>query len=589
MDLACERADWLPTEAARALLENNQPLLAYIGGKPEGFTSKDHIFFPGETISKQLILINNSRQTVKAECQWSLSGPGAAGETQVEIGTGQQKRLPISFQLPDTAPPGSRELSATVRFNNGETQKDAFTVDIIERPNPLAMHSRMALFDPIGETRALLSRLGVAVQAVEANADLANDDFLIIGKGALTLEGAAPDISRVKEGLKVLVFEQTSAVLEKRLGFRVEEYGLRRVFARIPDHPALAGLSAAELQDWRGTSTLLPPRLKYELKPRYGPTVEWAGLTVPHLWRCGNRGDVASVLIEKPAAGDFLPIVDGGFSLQFSPLLEYREGKGMVLFCQLDVTGRSENEPAADVLAGNLLRYVTTWTPPARRQVFYAGAYEGKHHLESIGLAPQEFKASGRAAAQLLVIGPGGAKELIGQNQQPIADWLNKGGRVLAVGLGDDELHLFPPLEVTTKRTEHISAWFAPFALASIFAGISPADLHNRDPKDFALISASAQIVGDGVLAQKEGARVAFDQMAPWQFSDEHPNTKRTHRRTSFALSRLLGNLGADFSTPLLERLHEPVSALSIKNRCRAGLYLDQPEEWDDPYRHFRW
>src|SRR6185503_10800918 len=40
-DLAFERADWVPTAAADALLRNNRPLLAYIGGKPDRFTSKD--------------------------------------------------------------------------------------------------------------------------------------------------------------------------------------------------------------------------------------------------------------------------------------------------------------------------------------------------------------------------------------------------------------------------------------------------------------------------------------------------------------------------------------------------------------------
>src|SRR5207248_7930948 len=125
---------------------------------------------------------------------------------------------------------------------------------------------------------------------------------------------------------------------------------LRQVFPRISDHPVLASLGPAELCDWRGESTLLPGRLKYELKPRYGPTVEWCGLTVPHLWRCGNRGNVASVLIEKPVAGDFLPVVDGGFSLQYSPLLEYHGGSGLILFCQMDVTGRTAPEPSAERL-----------------------------------------------------------------------------------------------------------------------------------------------------------------------------------------------------------------------------------------------
>ena len=99
------------------------------------------------------------------------------------------------------------------------------------------------------------------------------------------------------------------------------------------------------------------------------------------VWRCGNRGNVASVLIEKPARGDFLPILDGGYSLQYSPLMEYREGKGMVLFCQLDVTGRTDPEPAAGVLVSNLLRYVSDWKATPHRAALYAGDPAGRDQL----------------------------------------------------------------------------------------------------------------------------------------------------------------------------------------------------------------
>jgi hypothetical protein len=54
MDLAFERADWIATPAAQALIRNNRPLLAFIGGKTEAFTSKDHIFHPGQLVEKQL-------------------------------------------------------------------------------------------------------------------------------------------------------------------------------------------------------------------------------------------------------------------------------------------------------------------------------------------------------------------------------------------------------------------------------------------------------------------------------------------------------------------------------------------------------
>ena len=90
--------------------------------------------------------------------------------------------------------------------------------------------------------------MGVWFEAVDAGADLSRFDVFIVGKGALTLDGPAPDVRRVREGLKVLVFEQTGEVLEKRLGFRVAEYGLRQVFKRVPDHPAVANLRPEHLR-----------------------------------------------------------------------------------------------------------------------------------------------------------------------------------------------------------------------------------------------------------------------------------------------------------------------------------------------------
>src|SRR5262249_40063867 len=89
MSAGGERPDWLPTAAAKALLRNNRPLLVYVGGKSGNFTSKDHTFRPGETVEKQLIIVNNSRETVACECEWSLGLPRpAAGRKKVSVRTG---------------------------------------------------------------------------------------------------------------------------------------------------------------------------------------------------------------------------------------------------------------------------------------------------------------------------------------------------------------------------------------------------------------------------------------------------------------------------------------------------------------------
>ena len=590
MDLAFERSDWIATAAAQALIRNNRPLLAYLGGKPARFTSKDHNFYPGETVEKQIIVINNSRETVTCECDWSLGLPQAVADSgEITVATGEQERIPLRFELPATLAPGTYELIARFRFSNGETQQDGLSIDILPLPTGLQIEGKIALFDPEGETERLLKGMGVQCQTVGANGDLLPYDILIVGKAALSVDGPAPDISRVRDGLKVIVFEQTADVLEKRFGFRVEEYGLRQVFVRAPGHPLLTGITAESLHDWRGEATILPPRLKYEMRPRYGPTVQWCGIPVTRLWRCGNRGNVASVLVEKPARGDFLPILDGGYSLQYSPLVEYREGKGVVVFCQMDVTERTEAEPVAEMLVRNLLRYASAWKPAARRKALYVGDPAGKKHLELAGVSPGTYESGKLTAEQVLVVGAGGGEKLAG-NAKTIADFVKGGGNLLAIGLDEKDANAFLPFEVGMKKQEHIACFFEPFDADSLLAGVGPADVHNRDPRELLLVRAGAQVIGDGVLAKAEHANVLFCQIAPWQFGgSQQSNLRRTHRRVSFLVSRLLANMGVAGSTPLLDRFHHAVDAAEPERRWLDGLYLDQPEEWDDPYRFFRW
>lgn len=378
-------------------------------------------------------------------------------------------------------------------------------------------------------------------------------------------------------------------MLEKRFGFRIAEYGLRQVYPRVQDHPVLAGFTPEHLRDWRGEATISPPRLKYELSPKFNgaPTVSWCGMPVTRAWRCGNRGNVASVLIEKPVRGDFLPVLDGGFSLQYSPLLEFREGQGLVVFCQLDVTGRTELEPVADLLVRRLLHYVSAWKPTLRKTVVYAGEPQGKTFLESLGMEVAEMGEDTLSPDRVLVLGPepfgkvsGGAK---------LGGFLRNGGKILALGLTREEAASLPsPVEL--EKAEHISTSFEAFPANSPFAGIGPADTHNRDPRELPLVRAGAQAIGNGVLGLGQDQGLVICQLVPWHFDGaRQSNLKRTHRRVSFLVSRLLGNLGVEAATPLLARFENPIPSGSAEQRWLEGFYLDKPEEWDDPYRFFRW
>jgi hypothetical protein len=295
------------------------------------------------------------------------------------------------------------------------------------------------------------------------------------------------------------------------------------------------------------------------------------------------------VLIEKPARGDFLAVLEGGYGLQYSPLLEYREGKGMVLFCQVDVSGRTDPDPAAVVLTRNILDYVSAWKPSPRRKILYVGEPAGRKHLERAGFSPEVYGRAKLTAASVLIVGPGGGRALAA-DARAVAEWLKGGGHLLALGLDGSEAGAFLPFKVVTTKQEHIAAYFEPPGRDSLLAGVGPADVHNRDPREMPQVRGGAAVVGNGVLARVDKLNVVFCQLVPWQFDpDKLMNLKRTFRRTSCLVTRLAANMGAEASTPLLERFRSPVAAGKARRRWLDGLYLDVPGEWDDPYRFFRW
>jgi hypothetical protein len=76
---------------------------------------------------------------------------------------------------------------------------------------------------------------------------------------------------------------------------------------------------------------------------------------------------------------------------------------------------------------------------------------------------------------------------------------------------------------------------------------------------------------------------------APWFFSwpTEQQNLRRTYRRASYVLTRLLANLGVRWETPLLARFATPVSGPARDSVVRdGGFQLDadqdgRPDQWE--------
>ncbi|RMD84991.1 MAG: hypothetical protein D6820_00450, partial [Lentisphaerae bacterium] len=329
----------IPTSLGKAFLRWNQPRIAFLAGKEEHFTEKSHQFACGEVLRKTVVMVNDSRST--ALFHYRLNGDwGWEQKREVKVQPGRIARVSYTCRLPND--PGKYTITFEATDEQARKYRDTFTVHV--RPRLAPGKIEVDLYDPANTTAKLFDRLGIVYRKITTTSSQPHHDILVIGREAIDLKTSLPWL---KNGnyRRVLILEQRSEVLQNRLGFRIQEYAVRHAFIRTPDHPVLKGLDDAWFSHWRGSATLLPPYLPDAETDN--PHWFWCGFRNTRVWRAGNVGTVASVLIEKPSTGNFMPLLDCGFDLQYSPLLEYDDSAGTILFSQLDITGSSASEPAA--------------------------------------------------------------------------------------------------------------------------------------------------------------------------------------------------------------------------------------------------
>ncbi len=148
----------------------------------------------------------------------------------------------------------------------------------------------------------------------------------------------------------------------------------------------------------------------------------------------------------------------------------------------MDVTGRTEKEPAAARLVANLLNYVAAYTPPPMHKVVYVGEGAGRKHLEELGLSVATYQGGTLAAEQVLAVGPGGGQTL-SAHADAVHQWVKAGGHVFAIGLKQEEANSFLPFPIKTQHREYICSVFDPPRRTSFLVGIGPAEVMNRDTR----------------------------------------------------------------------------------------------------------
>ncbi len=550
-----------PNLTGEMLEKGYRPLLGWISGKPGDFTERSMHFRPGEAVEKSLTILNDTRHPQTVRYSWKAEGIAAGTTGSVEIAPAGRAEIPVRFRIPE----GIREqrdgaISAQFTFADGSTLDDSFPLVILPAKRP-ELKSKVGLWDPENSAAPQLEALGVAAKKIRNEQDLDGIGLLVIGRYGL--DSLPFNLDRhLNKGLKLLVLEQNASQLNN-LGLRYAEQGLRTLF---PADNAFRD----RLRDWRGSSTTrpyFPPGA--EVNTSY-PKSLWNGFQNTHIWYCGQRGNVADILPEKPTRGNWLPLYHGGFDLQYAPLMLFREGNAKILLCQLDLSGRTEQEPQAGNVLADALTLLDKAETPRTRPVYFAGKEAGEL-LKSLRVPAEPAKGS-LTGSELLVLGPNAAAP------ENLRNLVEGGLNVLALGWSKAEIErLVPgtPVEEGVFYTD-----LAPgLRDHAEFAGLSNADLHLRYEEPFASFPKDSEGGRLLQLVKLGKGKIVFHQMPPFRLNQEEYIKRTTVRRSEYTVSRLLANLGAAAKTDFADFFRADNRPQTSVKLSGAWLGIEDPKQ----------
>lgn len=529
--------------------KNNLPLLVYLAGYPQ-HTDKTHGYYSGERIIKQIAAIWDGPGKHSLSVRWELYGPGKdnvleSGKINLNLKAGDISLTPFSFTAPDVKQRSEYFLKLTV--NNGKkiVATDKFAMEIFPQMKSLELDRRIAVYDPEGSTTKWLKTLGISSKPFDPEKPK-SCDLLIIGRQALKQGSKFPVSSRdIQSGLRVLIMEQQPDVW-RGMGYQTLETMPRYVFARNRQSSILKGLHKTDLINWRGSPNLLP-----EGKNARGYDVE-------HVKKWTNTHAIASVVLQIPQVVGVTPVLQCEFDLDYSPLLEWRIGQGVLYCCSLDLSGRIGKDPAATLLAANLLRTAAGGKLPPLRTVCYSGGIADKKFLESLCVDLKNFSSKNNPLHTVLVLGR--QSSLI---DAELNSFIRKGG--IAFYLPRDKTEL----EKDGFKVDNRSYYRITRPENRLFRGVGPGLLRWRDCLECTAFTAvgqpdTAKVLGDGLfLFQSEGegkriySQLAFDQLTGRypKKSDKWEAINLSIIRINQLYSQLLTNLGIPAAQSIGERI----------------------------------
>ncbi|RMD79209.1 MAG: hypothetical protein D6820_08615, partial [Lentisphaerae bacterium] len=528
--------------AGRTIKAVNRETLAWITGAPNQWVAKDHHFESGRELTKQVALLNDLNDSVAWTYTVILKVANhviARRKANGSISPGETLLRAFTFRLPqvEKKTPAELILQATI---GPHSHSDRFSLRIYP---PLERYtgSPVALFDPVGDTARLLASAAIPYRPVKTiKPDL---KILIIGRNALCHAYPQGDLQDfVRRGGRLLIQQHRPQWIRDNWGLRVSHHVARRVWplATCSMHPILNGLDGDDLRDWNGAGTLVPSH-DTTLRDPQGD----APSVYNHGWHWGNRGSVSSAMIEKPHFSGWIPLLEGDFDLAFSPLMEWRLGRGRVILNMLDMEGRTAHEPMVSRLLTRIIHHLAKELPAMPSSPV---------RLAALGGPPMQ---QWLRQAGITVVDPQNANLVLAEGDRistaKIKAFLQQGVSVILTAPSRPVFSDQRLIPVTGRFTgwprNKLPGWCR---------GISASELHLRyDLKANNLAGPQTTILGDGLLTLTPSGGAQSGHLwslavAPWQLPVTEESFLRFSRwRLSSLLSRILANENFPFTGDL--------------------------------------
>ncbi|MFA6291730.1 MAG: hypothetical protein WC637_08110 [Victivallales bacterium] len=556
-------------------MEYQAPVTGFLAGTKDKPTVRTHIFKPGETMERGALLLNNSHKPDALTCEWNLVLNGetvSKGSKTETVPAGGQVFVPITAAIPAG---GDRSGKLTVNFikDGKPLRSDNCDIDVVA-PRTFENRGRIALVDPEGDSAKAMDAAGIKYQPMCFDEDFSPFDTVVFGRRAFNYEfsllSEGLDLAALlRQGKRVLIMEQDEQTLRDRFKLRTEYVSPRDVYGRIGGSAILDGLPDRLLKSWRGHATLTDGYAvsKNKGKPNQGEfgnggtwLYNWNdGLPHPRPMKWGNNHNVATVVVIKPDTGNFRTLLDCEYASNYAAAWELEGANSRIVFNQLDVSGRSESDPAAVRYLQNLLRYTQTVPAPKWRQAAYIGGDRGAALLTQVDVPFRKLTEPSMAnpAKDVLVVGDAAPAQLK-EWKDSIAKFATAGGTVFSLPRSEADFAAnWTPFPVTAKKRT-VNHTLVGKPSAPLLAGLGNSDFYWKGNINIVSLEkavGSSLLLDTGVLAEIPcGKGYVFCQIEPSMFGDINRDhwLKPSKHNTERTVRTLLSNSGVAMSPPKL-------------------------------------